>query len=62
VKLHTLKHLTPLLQVFYLHNRWQPVASMITHRAWDDCKVNMFYSRDKVLLGWQIMVARIRKI
>jgi hypothetical protein len=23
---HSLKHLTPLLQVFYLHCRWQPVA------------------------------------
>jgi hypothetical protein len=45
---HTLKCLTLLLQVFYLYSKWQSVASMITYRAYDDCKVNMFCSGDKV--------------
>jgi hypothetical protein len=26
----------------------EEVAGMITYRAWDDCKVNLFCSRDKV--------------
>jgi hypothetical protein len=45
---HTLKHLTPLLQVLYLHSRWQSIAGMITSRAWDDGKLNLFCSGDKV--------------
>jgi hypothetical protein len=45
---HSLKCLTLLLQVSYLHDMWQSVAGMIISGAWDDSKVNLFYSGDSV--------------
>jgi hypothetical protein len=49
---HSLRHLTPLLQVFYLCCRWQPVVVKVTRRVWGDCKVNMCYSRESVT--WKV--------
>jgi hypothetical protein len=47
---HSLKRLTPLLRVFYLRCRWQPVVMKVTRRAWGDCKVNLCCSREGVWL------------
>jgi hypothetical protein len=41
----SLKHHTPLLRVFYLRCRWQPVVMKVTRRAWGDCKGNLCCSR-----------------
>jgi hypothetical protein len=49
---HSLKRLTPLLQVFYLHCRWQPVVMKVIKRAWGDCKVNLRCSRESV--AWKV--------
>jgi hypothetical protein len=49
---HSLKHLTPLLQVFYLRCRWQPVVVKVTRRVWGDCKVNLHCSREGV--AWKV--------
>jgi hypothetical protein len=49
---HFLKCLTPLLQVFYLHCRWQPVVVKVTRRAWGDYKGNLHYSREGV--AWKV--------
>jgi hypothetical protein len=49
---HSLKHLTPLLQVFYLRWRWQLVVVKETRRVWGDCKVNPRCSREDV--AWKI--------
>jgi hypothetical protein len=45
---HSLKCLTPLLRVFYLHCRWQPVVMKVTRRVWGGYKVNLHYSREGV--------------
>jgi hypothetical protein len=49
---YSLKRLTPLLRVFYLRCRWQPVVMKITRRAWGDCKVNLCCSREGV--AWKV--------
>jgi hypothetical protein len=49
---HSLKRLTPLLGVFYLRCRWQPVTMKVTRRAWGDCKGNLCYSREGV--AWKV--------
>ena len=49
---HSLKRLTPLLRVFYLRCRWQPVVVKVTRRAWGDCKVNLRCSREGV--AWKV--------
>jgi hypothetical protein len=49
---HSLKRLTPLLRVFYLRYRWQPVVIKVTRREWGDCKVNLCCSRDDV--SWKV--------
>jgi hypothetical protein len=49
---HSLKRLTPLLRVFYLHCRWQPVVVKATKRAWGDCKGNLCCSREGV--AWKV--------
>jgi hypothetical protein len=49
---HSLKRLTPLLRVFYLCCRWQPVVVKVTMRAWGDCKVNLRCSREGV--AWKV--------
>jgi hypothetical protein len=49
---HSLKRLTPLLRVFYLRCRWQPVVVKVTRRAWGDSKVNLCCSREGV--AWKV--------
>jgi hypothetical protein len=49
---HSLKCLTPLLRVFYLCCRWQPVVVKVTRRVWGDYKVNLCCSREGV--AWKV--------
>jgi hypothetical protein len=49
---HSLMRLTPLLRVFYLCYRWQPMVVKVTKGAWGDYKVNLYCSREGV--AWKV--------